>query len=227
MKKKLAIIQSNYIPWVGYFAIMANVDLFIVYECVQYTRRDWRNRNRIQLPDGRQIWLTIPVRQYSKTQPFIETMVAGNEWASLHFQTLQHIFGRNKKWAFCRNELELLYKNASKLIYLYDINRLFLNWIVSYLGLKTPLVYLDSYPEYSDPNKRLISILQSFAATHYFSGPTASNYIDPKQFEAANVAIEYVDYEKLIKETLIGPELVKSTSILQLILEGHHEFRCY
>ncbi len=50
--KKVAVIQSNYVPWVGYFAIMAEVDLFVVYECVQYTKNDWRNRNQIQSPDG-------------------------------------------------------------------------------------------------------------------------------------------------------------------------------
>lgn len=58
--KKVAIIQSNYIPWKGYFDIIASVDEFILYDDMQYTRRDWRNRNRIMTPNGPQ-WLTIPV----------------------------------------------------------------------------------------------------------------------------------------------------------------------
>jgi hypothetical protein len=89
------------------------------------------------------------------------------------------------------------------------------------------LVYLDSYPEYSDPNERLITILQHFGATHYLSGPAAREYIDLKKFEAAQIQLDYVDYEQLIKEALIGSQPVKNTSILQLILEGHHEFRSH
>jgi len=59
--KTVAIIQSNYIPWIGYFAMMKNVDLFIIYECVQFTKNDWRNRNIIQNSSGKKIWLTVPV----------------------------------------------------------------------------------------------------------------------------------------------------------------------
>ena len=41
---KAAIIQSNYLPWKGYFDIINEVDIFVFLEDVQYTTRDWRNR---------------------------------------------------------------------------------------------------------------------------------------------------------------------------------------
>jgi transposase InsO family protein len=66
--KKVAVIQSNYVPWLGYFAVMASVDLFVVYECVQYTKNDWRNRNQLYSSDGRRTWLSIPIRQFSTKQ---------------------------------------------------------------------------------------------------------------------------------------------------------------
>ena len=55
--KKVAIIQSNYIPWKGYFDIINQVDEFILYDDVQYTRRDWRNRNKIKLKSEEQALL--------------------------------------------------------------------------------------------------------------------------------------------------------------------------
>ncbi len=58
--KRVAIVQSCYIPWKGYFDLMNSVDEFVVYDQVQYTRQDWRNRNRIKTPTGTK-WLTIPV----------------------------------------------------------------------------------------------------------------------------------------------------------------------
>ena len=58
--KKVAISQSNYIPWKGYFDMINSVDEFIFYDEMQYTRRDWRNRNKIKTTSGL-IWLTVPV----------------------------------------------------------------------------------------------------------------------------------------------------------------------
>jgi hypothetical protein len=225
--KKVAVIQSNYLPWAGYFAVMASVDLFVVYECVQYTKNDWRNRNQIEAPDGNKTWLSIPVRQVSATQPFMETTVSRPDWATTHFKTLHHCFARTPGWIRWRKELEGLYKNAGEMTHLFEINRLFLNWAVATLGLRTPLVYLDSYPEHPDPNQRLISILQYFGATHYLSGPAAQNYIAPELFADAHIDISYVNYDQLIKKILTGPEPVKTTSILQIIIEGRHEFRSH
>jgi len=91
--------------------------------------------------------------------------------------------------------------------------------------LRTPVVYLDSYPEHPDPNERLISILQHFGATHYFSGPAAQCYIIPQLFEDAHIDLKYVNYDQLIKGVITGIEPVKTTSILQLLLESNHEFR--
>ncbi len=225
--KKVAVIQSNYVPWVGYFAVIASVDLFVVYECVQYTKNDWRNRNQIEAPDGRRTWLSIPIRHFSVSQPFMETTVSGHDWSAKHFNTLHHFFARTPGWLKWRNELKLLYQSASNMTHLFEINRLFLNWSVAALGLRTPVVYLDSFPDHSDPNERLISILRHFGATHYLSGPAAQNYIKPQLFDDAHIVLQYVNYDQLIKEVLTGFEPVKSTSILQLILESQHEFRSH
>ncbi len=225
--KKVAVIQSNYVPWVGYFAVIASVDLFVVYECVQYTKNDWRNRNQIEAPDGRRTWLSIPIRQLSATQPFMETTVSEYDWAATHFKTLHHFFAQTPGWLRWRNELESLYQSASKMAHLFEINRLFLNWSLAALGLRTPVVYLDSFPDHSDPNERLISILRHFGATHYLSGPAAHNYIAPQLFDDAHIVLEYVNYDQLIREVLTGPEPIKTSSILQLIFEGQHEFRSH
>ena len=74
--KKVAILQSNYIPWKGYFDIIASVDEFIIFDDMQYTKRDWRNRNKIKTPQGLQ-WLTIPVKvkgKYNQTKQFIKKL---------------------------------------------------------------------------------------------------------------------------------------------------------
>ena len=68
--KKIAILQSNYIPWKGYFDLIAHVDEFVLFDDMQFTRRDWRNRNIIKTPDG-VAWLTIgsTARKISQQRP--------------------------------------------------------------------------------------------------------------------------------------------------------------
>ena len=84
--KKIAIVQSNYIPWKGYFDLIAAVDEFILYDDAQYTRRDWRNRNQIKTPQGLE-WLTVPVRNKNKyTQKIRDTEIAGTGWDGLTLQ---------------------------------------------------------------------------------------------------------------------------------------------
>ena len=78
--KRIAIVQSNYIPWKGYFDLIAAVDEFILLDDVQYTKRDWRNRNQIKTAQGVQ-WLTIPViNKGGQTQLIDETEIS-EPWA--------------------------------------------------------------------------------------------------------------------------------------------------
>jgi hypothetical protein len=83
MAPKIAILQSNYIPWKGYFDLIQMVDEFVLYDNVQYTKNDWRNRNKIKTPNGTQ-WLSIPVRGESLTQLIQDTKVVNNNWRKKH-----------------------------------------------------------------------------------------------------------------------------------------------
>jgi hypothetical protein len=218
-KKTVAVIQSNYIPWVGYFAIMAEVDLFLVYECVKYTKNDWRNRNQIEDGHGHRTWLTIPVTHKNLRQSFMETRVATRYWARSHFSTLNHHFAQAPGWKKFREELKTLYEMAGQMDYLYEVNRLFLGWLVEKLQIKTEIKFLSNYPEFSNPTERLVSVLKNFEATQYISGPSGKNYIDSNQFEDAKIKLIYADYQRLIPKFYNGTNDLKITSALQLILE--------
>ena len=83
--KKIAIVQSNYIPWKGYFDIINMVDEFILYYDVQYTKSDWRNRNKIKTNNGLK-WLAIPVEVKGKYYQKIKDTVSVNlDWSKKHW----------------------------------------------------------------------------------------------------------------------------------------------
>ena len=94
MTKRIAISQSNYLPWKGYFDMIRSVDEFVLYDEAQYTRRDWRNRNRIRTDQGLH-WLTVPVLVKGKYLQSIEsTLVSDPGWAASHWSSIHHAYAR-------------------------------------------------------------------------------------------------------------------------------------
>ena len=63
--KRAACIQPNFFPWIGYYEIIKFVDVFLVLDDVQYTKRDWRNKNYINF-NGTKTIVTIPVESKGK-----------------------------------------------------------------------------------------------------------------------------------------------------------------
>ncbi len=217
--KTASVIQSNYIPWIGYFAMINDSDLFVLYEDVQYTKNDWRNRNRILLNDH-YTWLTIPVRHKCLTQRFTEIEIVDAKWASKHFETLRHKFSNEKNWNNISEEIFDLYKQASKHQKLCDINRLFFKWILQKLNIKTEILYLDKYPEFENPSERLLSILSDYKVSEYISGPAGKSYLNHEDFNNKGMNLHYYDYTKMLKKYNLYERQGVHASILQLIIKG-------
>ena len=94
MNKRVAIVQSNYIPWRGYFDLINSVDEFILYDDAQYTKRDWRNRNVIKSSNGL-VWLTIPVQVKGKYfQKIRQAVVADEKWSLDHWNVIIHNYSK-------------------------------------------------------------------------------------------------------------------------------------
>src|SRR5215470_16574041 len=111
--KKVAIVQSNYIPWKGYFDLIGAVDEFILYDDMQFTRRDWRNRNKIKTSSGVQ-WLTIPVAVKGKYyQKINETLIQEPDWGRRHYETIRTNYLKTPYFQFYEPQLTDLYMNTS------------------------------------------------------------------------------------------------------------------
>ena len=111
---KAAILQSNYIPWKGYFDLMNSADVFIIYDEVQYTKNDWRNRNRIKTANGI-IWLTIPVRQNNLAQRIIDTEVVNNGWRKKHWNSIAMSYSKTPFFKKYNSQFEEIYLRTGQL----------------------------------------------------------------------------------------------------------------
>lgn len=142
--KKIAVVQSNYIPWKGYFDLINMVDEFILYDTMQYTRCDWRNRNKIKTKHGL-YWLTIPVKVKGKFyQKIKDTAVSDPNWANNHWKTLSAHYARAPYFDICKELFVDLYLGRNS-PWLSEINYRFLYAICKLLGIKTKLSWSSDY----------------------------------------------------------------------------------
>ena len=195
MARVVGISQSNYIPWKGYFDLLHRCDLFLLYEDAQYTRRDWRNRNRIKTPDGVQ-WLTVPVEVKGKFEQRIrDTLVQGTDWAANHFTRLRHAYGKAPHFARYAPAVEVLFEQAVALTHLSAVNELFLRHLCGVFGIGTELVQsADYYIPDGDATDRLLNMCVKAGASAYLSGPAAKGYLDEAKFRAAGIEVRWMEY---------------------------------
>lgn len=216
--KRIAISQSNYIPWKGYFDLIKVVDEFVIYDEVQYTKNDWRNRNRIYTSAGPR-WLTIPVETAAQFgQKILDVRVAGQRWRTQHWHSWQAHYGRAPHFAAYRVQLSDLYLGSDE-TRLSDINLAFLRAICGWLDIGTPMTSSQAYAhEATDPSLRLLEICQAAGATHYLSGPAARDYLQLDLFQRAGITVEWMNYDCYPTYGQRHSPFIHDVSILDLIL---------
>lgn len=215
---KVAIIQSSYIPWKGYFDIINMVDEFILYDDAQYTKRDWRNRNRIKTPDGL-LWLSIPVEIKGKYyQKIKDTKIADKTWNIRHWQTISsYAYPRAKFFDQNKDFFEHMYLTRDEK-YLSDINYKFIEAICDLLNIETKITWSMDYKiESKNSTGKLIDLCKQVGASEYLSGPSAKNYIEEELFEAENIKLIYMDYSSYPEYNQLFPPFEHHVSIIDLI----------
>jgi hypothetical protein len=193
MTKRVAIVQSNYIPWKGYFDLIGSVDEFVLYDDVQFTRRDWRNRNYIKTPNGLQL-LTVPVQVKGRFLQLIrETLIEPGDWAARHRRSLETNYRRAAAFEAILALVSPLYDQPFTAV--SDLNRTFIEAIVRYLNIRTRISLSSDYILVEGKSERLADICRQAGADVYVSGPAARDYLDVKVFEAIGIEVEWFDYE--------------------------------
>lgn len=215
--KKVAILQSNYIPWKGYFDIINMVDEFILYDDMQYTKRDWRNRNKIKTHDGIQ-WLTIPVLNKGKYfQKINETQVADSNWCHDHWRAISLNYKRAEYFDLYADRIHKVYQDCESETYLSKINYRFLKEICDILGIRTKITWSSDYTLVDGKTERLVGLVQSAGGGYYLSGPAARDYIVDSYFKDAQIQLEYMNYEGYKEYSQLFGPYESGVSVLDLI----------
>ena len=186
----IAISQSNYLPWKGYFQLISKVDVFVFYDTVDFTKRDWRSRNKILGPNGFQ-WLTIPVGS-NRGKSIQEVLLPEGEWRKNHLETIRRNYSKSP---YIEDVLEIVssvYEDIS-IHTLSHFNQSLIQRISDYLGIKTIFRNASEFIQEGDRVERLISICNQLGATTYLSAPAAKDYIGD-EFEESGLILQWMEY---------------------------------
>lgn len=214
---KVVILQSNYIPWKGYFDLINDADIFVFYDEVQYTKNDWRNRNKILTKNGVQ-WLTIPISAESVKNKISEVLLNDPFWQTQHYKSLS--LGYRKSPFF--HQLEELINDVyinHKWVKLIDLNRYIIQKTSELLGIKTRFVDSKDYIEGDDKIGRLITVLKNLNASEYITGPAAKDYLSNNEIKFAenNIKLTYKSYPSYPEYMQLQQPFQQYVSIVDMI----------
>ena len=198
------------------------MDEFILYDDMQFTRRDWRNRNRIKTPEGQQ-WLTVPVKVKGRYHQTIrETEIDGTQWAETHWKALTQNYRRARHFDEVATLFEPLYLGR-QYTHLSPLNRGLIETVCAYLGIRTKITNSWDYRLIEGKTERLADLCAQAGGTEYISGPAAKDYIEERCFSEHCIKLSWIDYAGYTEYPQLWGEFTHAVSILDLLFNCGHE----
>ncbi len=224
--KKVLITQSNYIPWKGYFDAICEADVFVLYDEMQYTKRDWRNRNKIKTANGLK-WLTVPIEVKGKFEQKInETKVSDSNWSVNHWNILKNNYAKAAYFEENESFIKDLYLKCEE-DYLSEINFRFIKAICGKLGITTELIWSKEFELRGNKTEKLVNICLDLDATEYLTGPAAKNYMDESLFTEKGIKVKYLDYTGYPEYNQLYERFEHGVTILDLLFNQGKDACCF
>lgn len=218
----IGILQSSYLPWLGFFEQMYRSNVFIIYDDVEYDRNGWRNRNRIKTANGIQ-WLTVPVHVKFSEHSLINKVLVDNNvnWRKNHLLSIKQNYSRTQFYKQYINMFEEAY--AKEWEYLIDINMYFIVKLTECLGMDNKKIVRSSTLNVEGNRiERLIKICKMFNADIFYEGAAGKNYINVKEFAVHGIKVEFQDYKHPVYNQLYG-DFVPYLSVVDLLFNHGEE----
>lgn len=213
---RIAVLQPGYLPWLGYFDQEFSVDLFVIYDDVQYDRRGWRNRNRVKTPNG-PAWLTVPVVQKGKYNQLINEVYIDNDrpWQRKHLGTIASFYRKAPYFDVIYPEFEEIILREWSMLWELDVA--LADWLNRLIGVKTPVMLASELNVTGQKSERLMNICQKLGATEYYSGAAARHYLDIELFKSAGIQVFFQEYEHPVYPQLYG-DFISHMSVIDLLM---------
>ena len=217
--KTIAILQPGYLPWLGYFEQMALADLFVYFDNVQFTRKDWRSRNRIVM-DGREFLLSVPARKAPLGTPIRDIEISYDQpWYEKHLKQISAAYKNTPHFQPLFSELEQVF--ADKPAFLWELDVRLAETMARFLGIKTKTAFASDVPDQSpDKNQRIIDICKYFEADALYDGKASEEFIDTALFRDNGIEVVFQDYQHPVYKQAGNPEFISHMSSIDLLFNA-------
>jgi len=218
---RITILQSNYLPWRGYFDFMAKSDEFIVYDSAQYTVNDWRNRNQVKTHDGVR-WITVPVVTKGRFgQRIADAEVVDHRWVKTHRSTVAACLAKAAYGTQVLDMLGACWDAAAKTRSLHEINVALLEAIHASFGFACRLSDDTAYGidtlDALSPSAKVAELARRAGGTRYLTGPRGLDYLDVADFATRGIGIDVLDYSTLVPYPQLYGDFVDHVSVIDLL----------
>lgn len=222
-----AIMQPGYIPWIGFFDLIDQVDLFIFLDNVQLVRRSWNVRNRIKTSQG-ELYLTIPVRksmERSKTMLCNAQIDRDNKWQKKHLKSIEHAYKKSMHFDEVYPFLKGLIESEKNTLSEFNIN--IIREISFKIGIKKVFLSVSELENISGKKDGLlVSICKETGINEYVSARGSSEYIEKEtpggEFYRHGINLSYHNFTHPVYNQLFG-EFLSHMSIVDLLMNAGME----
>ena len=201
---KAAIMQPTYLPWCGYFGLIDIVDIFVIYDDVQFEKRSWQQRNKIKTTSGSQ-WLTVPVDSKGKRFQKINEVCISEQsnFSKDHIRAIEVNYSKTKYFKEYKNAIFDCISNNQK--YLLDLNQSIIFELSKILELQTDFINSSKLKVSGKKEERLVNICKHLSAAHYIATPGAKIYLDGTDaFEKNEIKLSYQSFTHPIYPQING-----------------------
>lgn len=210
----ISIIQPSFLPWLGYLEQIARADLFVYLDDVQYTKQDWRNRNRFKRPEGQIEFLTVPVASGSDKALIRDVKIAEDpQWS-------RKILSRLEGWYRPSAAFDEVFAPVRGILtakhgLLADLDVALTGFLLDYMAVDTPIAFSSAVPGKSpDKNRKLIDICHHFGADVLYDGAAAANFIDVDLYRSEGITVVFQDYCPVPYQQVGGGPFISHLSAL-------------
>ena len=188
---RVAIHQPNYAPWVGYFAKMASVDVFVFLDDVQMPiGRSYVSRVKVLGRSGEQ-WLSVPVVRQAG-EAIASVRFADDRWAAKHLATLRAHYARAPFFDEIHELVGPIYADPGERLAEFNIR--LITAIARYLGVTARVERSGGLGVPGASTELLVGIVERVGGTVYVSGKGGENYQDPERFKQAGIVLDVRAY---------------------------------
>ncbi len=215
----ISILQPGFMPWLGFFEQMYVADRFVYYDDVQYTRKDWRNRNRLKSPNGVKM-VSVPVKKpvSGRKNLMIREAVINNDhpWQTDLIAKIENWYGKADFFLELYPELrQILLKRWTFLI---DLDVALADFFRQILQINTPCYFSsDIQGKSTEKNNRILDICKFHGGNILYDGKAARSFIDMDIFKKNGVSVLFQEYVHP-EYPQLGEEFVSHLSVLDLLM---------